>query len=293
MCCGPIVWPAHSGMDGGPMRTNGFERPFHPLQLLSWVVFGLDVLIFCIFGIPLIETAVAKVLVAVCYLASVVVLVLAAVRATGCDPSDPHVRNQDTGFQEREALPYCTTCNSPVYPRSKHCRACNKCVKVFDHHCMWLNNCIGEANYRAFAMCIGAVAVMTGIVLDICVYLIIDFIVNEEGFNSRLEDNPIFGGLPEEAAVALLGFLVAVNLPLCVLDMQLIILHIFLARQQITTYEYIINKRAAEADESEEKQRQILPRCMDWIVYRSRRHRARKSDNIDNSEQPSALGQRS
>jgi len=251
--------------------------------MMSWVVFGGDVFIFLVFGIPLIETVSAKVLVTLCYVSSVSTLVMAAIRATGCDPSDPNVQQQDLQLQEKEHLPYCTTCNCPVFARSKHCRSCNKCVKVFDHHCMWLNNCIGDNNYRAFATCISAVAVMTGIVLHICIYLLVDCLTNEEQFERRLEDYPVVGRIPKEAALGLLGALICINFPLFFLDMQLIILHTFLTWHDLTTYEYIMEKRtvdyikAGEAHPNKDKQR-VLPHCLDWIVYRKKKQ---KKDKIE------------
>lgn len=291
------------------MRINGFQRPFHPLQILSWVVFGLDVLVFCVFGVPLVDTVAAKVIVAVCYTTSVGVLVLAAIKATSCDPADAHVRCQGMHLKNDPCadMPYCTMCSVPVYPQSKHCRACNKCVNVFDHHCMWLNNCIGERNYRPFLGCICSVAVMTGIVLGTCGYLFVDYFVNEEEFVVRLHQNPLFSEAPREVAMGLLCCLTVVNFPLFTLDMQLVVLHAFLYTQGLTTYEYIMNKRDlqlddefnAEAEQPEKPQRartdyvrkkiQTLPRCMDWIVFRPRKRRENKNkiekiDPMDDSQ---------
>merc|ERR1719399_2507715 len=134
------------------MRSNGFMKPLHPLQLASWVVFGSDVAIYVVICVPLIETLVAKVLVSVFYAPSVVVLFAGAWKATQCDPKDPNILPEEEASKQNpedvEHLPFCIPCNSPVFPRSKHCRLCDKCVYNFDHHCKWLNNCIGKPNYR-------------------------------------------------------------------------------------------------------------------------------------------------
>jgi hypothetical protein len=268
------------------VRSNGFQRPFHLLQLVSWVVFGGDILLFCIVGIPLLENLWAKVIVALCYACTVSTLVLAAIRATGCDASDPHIRGQESQLQEQEVLPYCSTCSSPVFARSKHCRECNKCIQVFDHHCMWLNNCIGDLNYRAFATCIASVSVFTGIILDISIYILVDIVTNEEDFVNRLDVNPILSGLTTDAVLALLGILICINLPLFVLDGQLIILHCFLSWHDLTTYEYIMEKKTAEFDRSEDHpkaNKRVLPRCLDWIVYRKRKKKP-KNDQIEEME---------
>jgi len=270
------------------VRFNGFQRPFHPLQLLSWVVFGGDVFLFCIVGIPLLQTAGAKVLVALCYGIAVSTLVLGAIRATAADASDPHIRQQEHQLQDKETLPYCTTCNSPIFARSKHCRECNKCVQVFDHHCMWLNNCIGDVNYRAFAVCIAAVAAFTGIMLDISIYVLVECLTNEDDFVKRLVDNPILGGLPKDAVLGLLGLLICINLPLFFLDGQLIILHCFLTWQDLTTYEYIMEKKTTEFSGEEHPKaikKRVLPRCLDWIVYRKRKKKKPKNDKIEEMSQ--------
>lgn len=271
------------------VRTNGFQRPMHVLQLSSWVVVGLDVLLFAIIGIPLIEAAALKAIISCCFGISVIVLVLAAIQATKCDPADPHIRRQDDGTvqvnkEEDENLPYCVQCDSPVFARSKHCRACNKCVREFDHHCMWVNNCVGAQNYRAFATCIAAVAVMTANILGISAYLLVDYFVNEREFEIRWHGHIFFESVAKEVALAPFIFLVIVNLPFFVLDMQLVLLHMFLTWQNVTTFEYIMNKRNKDAeneayqeDGSKPSKIRTLPRCMDWIVFRSRKKKDVKS----------------
>lgn len=237
-----------------PIRLNGFERPFHPLQVLSWFVFGADVISFCVFVIPLIRAAIAKLAIASSFAISVGVLVVATVKATGKDPADPHIRLQDMQLRNEdvECLPFCTMCNTYVFPSSKHCRACNKCINSFDHHCMWLNNCIGQRNYHAFTVCIGSVAVMTSIVLSTCVYLIKGYFDDEASLEPRPEEGFLVPGMPSEVVLGMLIAISVVNLPLLTLDMQLVMLHAFLASQNMTTYEYIMNK-CSEEDEQEEE----------------------------------------
>jgi len=279
--------------DGFKVRTHGFIRPFHPLQVVSWVVFGSDVFVYLLFCLPIIDTVGARVFVALVYVASILLLVLSTVKATMCDPADPHVRLQPSEIlkSEKETMPYCSVCDVPVNRRSKHCRTCNKCVTVFDHHCMWLNNCVGGTNYHAFFASISSVAVMIGIVLCTCLYLIIDYFVNNDGFQGRLRDTGLFASFPKEFFLVLLLIMMFLNLPLFVLDTQLVFLHLFLASQQLTTYEYIINKsRPGDDDASSNSpgmalRRQIktLPHCMDWIVFSrcGQRRRKKKKNGIE------------
>jgi len=284
-------------MDGPSVRTHGFQRPFHPLQVLSWVVFGTDCFVYVVFALPLVETVGAKVVVALFYVVSVIVLVVATAKATSCDPADPHVRSQEAANKAEDAdtMPYCTMCNVPVHPRSKHCRACNKCVSTFDHHCMWLNNCIGADNYRSFFVTILSVAVMIGIILGTCLYLLIDYFANEDGLNERIDSSSLHKHFPREFYLGLLIVLIAVNGPLYLLDMQLVLLHTFLSSQNMTTFEYIMNKRSVENDQARDalvRRFRTLPDCMDWIVFsrcgQKRRKKQGDIERVDGMEAPAA-----
>lgn len=274
--------------DSQSVRTNGFGRPFHPLQVLSWVVSALDVAVYSFVGLPLLEPDAVMFFVALCYAASVIVLVIAAAKATGCDPIDPRVpRAQELEGEDSDDLPFCPICDVVVEVRSKHCRTCNKCIDVFDHHCMWLNNCIGRANYRAFFVTVCSVAVMTGILLATCVYVLCTYFADEDKFVQRAQSIVLFRSSPRELLLGLTIVLVIVNLPLFLLDLQLVLLHLFLMSQNLTTFEYIVNKQ--ERSEAREDGKDLntgklgkssvararilsrnirtLPRCMDWIVF--------------------------
>uniref|UniRef100_A0A7S4SJ79 Palmitoyltransferase n=1 Tax=Alexandrium monilatum TaxID=311494 RepID=A0A7S4SJ79_9DINO len=278
-------------MDDVPetVRTNGFGWPFHPLQVVSWVVSGLDVLVYSFMGLPLLEPDPLMIALALCYAASVIVLVVGFAKATGCNPMDPRVKLAQQGpeleLEESDDLPFCPICEVTVEVRSKHCRSCNKCIDVFDHHCMWLNNCIGRANYRAFFVTVCSVAVMTGILLSTCAYVLTTYVVDEEKFVQRAEAIVFLRSSPRELLLGVTIMLVVLNAPLFLLDVQLVLLHLFLMSQNLTTFEYIVNKqerleaRAEGRDFGEGKMKnasrarilsrriRTLPRCMDWIVF--------------------------
>jgi len=288
-----------------PVRRCGFDRPFHPLQVLSWGVFALDVLTYAFVGLPLIAPRVGLVLVAICYVVSVCVLIVATANATSCDPMDPRVANasqKDSGGEEDEELPYCPICDVMVAVRSKHCRTCNKCVDTFDHHCMWLNNCIGAANYRWFFVAVSSAAIMTGILFATCIYLLVDYCLDEDLFGQRAQTIPLFSRTPKEVLLGFILTLIAVNAPLFFLDLQLVVLHMFLMSQQLTTYEYIMSKhdrQEAQAREKEgletdeeggsfKKKIHTLPHCMDWIVFcrcgQRRRRKHKDNENVDTED---------
>ena len=76
-------------------RVNGFDSPFHPLQLISWFVFFYDLLIF--FVVNMISLSNYEVLVgmsSVVYLGICSGVLFYAVKATKCDPSDPTIKMQ-------------------------------------------------------------------------------------------------------------------------------------------------------------------------------------------------------
>mmetsp|Transcript_54049 Transcript_54049/g.167551 ORF Transcript_54049/g.167551 Transcript_54049/m.167551 type:complete len:437 (-) Transcript_54049:63-1373(-) len=290
------------------VRKNGFGLPLHPLQVVSWVVSALDVSVYSFVGLPLLQPDAVTIAVALCYAASVGVMVCGAAKATGCNPVDPRVprarESPDLETEDSEDLPYCPICEVSVELRSKHCRTCNKCIDTFDHHCMWLNNCIGSANYRAFFVTVCSVAVMTGILLSTCAYVLVTYFADEERFVQRAQSISLFRSSPRELLLGLTIALVVVNTPLFLLDLQLVLLHLFLMSQHLTTFEYIISKQEKlEAREegkdfaegklgsasSRARMRlagrmvRTLPRCMDWIVFcrcGKRRRRQMASNKI-------------
>ena len=75
------------------MRYNGFEKPFHPLQIVSWVIFFFDFL--CYYMINMVSlanhSAALVVICSIVYLAISIVVLQYAIRATRHDPSDPLV----------------------------------------------------------------------------------------------------------------------------------------------------------------------------------------------------------
>jgi len=275
------------------VRQNGFRAPLHPLQVVSWVVFGTDVAVYLIVVMPMIELLVAKIAVLVIYIGAVATLVAATFVATSCNPVDPYIYIDDSELspEELDELPYCGLCNSTVQARSKHCRACNKCVADFDHHCMWLNNCIGGENYRAFFTSICSVGVMIGIVLCTIMYLFVDYATNMTNFWLRMQESLIVGGLSMEGFLGILGVMCFVNIPLWVLDMQLVLLHTFLMHHNMTTFDYIMNKKNQEQEQEDGEgaasKFKALPKWMDWIVFaRCGQKRRKKKDNIEQIKPP-------
>jgi hypothetical protein len=123
---------------------------------------------------------------------------------------------------------------------------------------------------------------MTANILGVSGYLLLEFFIDDQEFESRWVKHFLFENVAKEVALVPFIFLAVVNCPFFVLDMQLVLLHIFLTWQNVTTYEYIMNKRNAsleneynqDANKSDSKGgMRTLPRCLDWIVIRRRRRK--------------------
>uniref|UniRef100_A0A0G4ID84 Uncharacterized protein n=1 Tax=Chromera velia CCMP2878 TaxID=1169474 RepID=A0A0G4ID84_9ALVE len=221
------------------------------------------------------------------------VVSLAAV-ATRVDPADNRIlSSRANDYREPDNAHYCATCDAFVGPRTKHCRACNKCVETFDHHCNWLNNCVGSTNYRYFLSLIVSVALFTSGMVACALFLIVHRAMQEEPLDPPLS---VYGtDFSAEAFYALMGVVLLINVPLLLLDAQLIGLHIFLMSNKMTTYEYIIMKRD-QLDSAEAAQRESggstspeKPKgsCFDWIVFRRKKTRS-KSDVAEKEERAGA-----
>jgi len=255
-------------------------------------VFGSDVVFFAVIGLPLLDTTLTQVLVSSLWGISIVVLILAAGKATGCNPADAHILGKSVHDVDLETR-YCFRCKSTVFAHSRHCYDCDKCVFFFDHHCKWLNNCVGRSNYCAFATSISSVIVMTGIIIGCCVKLLI---LDPVDFRGR------FGETPQPLMTVLLWVMVTINLVLFLLDLQLVLLHLFLTHQHLSTHEYIIHKRnlrewAKEVSEQEadpnkcrlKRDIRTLPHCMDWIIFCGGRHKKRPQSSVDHSQAPNGI----
>ena len=74
----------------------GFQRPFHPLQVLSWVVFFFNFLTYFLINmVSLFNHSLALVICcSLLYLVISALVLYYAVKATKVDPSDPLIHEQ-------------------------------------------------------------------------------------------------------------------------------------------------------------------------------------------------------
>ncbi|RLN50259.1 hypothetical protein BBJ28_00003758 [Nothophytophthora sp. Chile5] len=198
------------------MRKNGWEAPFHVLQLATWVVFPAVMALFFAFYTPILEKTAAYVL-SIVYAAACLFTVVSVAVCTGTDPSDDCILRPSTMADVRESRPenrvYCNVCMKYVYVlcfllawsplsdsasdfvlillllnrnnQSRHCRLCDKCVDVFDHHCKWLNNCVGKKNYRYFLGSVVGASIFLAVQIAVGIYLVVQCYVNEDAIRAN------------------------------------------------------------------------------------------------------------
>lgn len=202
------------------MRTNGFQRPFNPMQIGTWALLPVLLLQFLLFATPILPLAASipcTIAVFACGLASAYF----TYRCCTVDPVDERLcrhlnrqrhanteqtdngengatanndddeTNEERGSGENDAVKFCWVCSTDVHESSMHCKFCNKCVKRFDHHCHWLNTCVGEANYDNFFGAVGSTLAMEiargGVLTGLVVSFFVQYRAPAQGINEAGE----------------------------------------------------------------------------------------------------------
>ncbi|GEQ70096.1 hypothetical protein JCM33374_g3772 [Metschnikowia sp. JCM 33374] len=130
---------------------------------------------------------------------------------------------------------YCPTCHIWRAPRMSHCGVCNSCVSNHDHHCIFLNNCVGYRNYRYFLWFL-----LTSVIL--CTYLAVFSFVHCFYFKShdvRVNGAQVVTFQDSISHSPVSFFLALVGCLACVYPFMLLVFHIFLTANNLTTREYL------------------------------------------------------
>lgn len=125
-------------------------------------------------------------------------------------------------------IKYCSTCHIWRPPRSSHCAICDVCVLSHDHHCVFLNSCVGYRNYTYFIWFLLSITITCG-------FLILTTSLNlftQGNIKSTIKSNPV-------SLLLFIYSLLGLWYPLL-----LLLFHIFLTSQNLTTREYLNNVRA-------------------------------------------------
>lgn len=129
--------------------------------------------------------------------------------------------------------------------RSKHCFKCRRCIIEYDHHCIWLNICIGSRNYDLFIGLIGAVQFQYTAFLLITILLVIDYKIGNLGI---VEYSMIHSdSIDLEIMISLLASIGFITAIIGAANLYLILFHAYLKLKKMTTYQFLIGKRAMRA----------------------------------------------
>lgn len=235
------------------MRRNGFQRPFNGMQITTWILLPLLLTHFFMFLTPTLPKDLSTPLTIAFGVSSLLAIIFGGV-TTKTDSMDHKLYLHLNGSPHPKAKPdseeetkYCWVCQTDVCHHSMHCKYCDKCVSNFDHHCMWLNTCIGAANYKTFFQTVLWTLIFVLIhVAAICLQLGLYFVGNEE---VKSLANSWFDGAG--AGIILVGFNIAFlvfTAFTAFMVLQLLVFHLGLMRQGITTYQYILKDTAKKRE---------------------------------------------
>lgn len=228
-----------------PRRVNGLSRPYTAAQMSTWVFLPMLVLQFLFFVVPLLPIA-ASISCSIIFGGLAVFSSYFGYLSMKVDPVDPRLKSNNPTDLSCGPTKQCWICDTQVGEKSMHCKFCNKCVDHFDHHCMWLNTCVGKANYRYFfrtMVCITSLLFVHGSIL---LALIIDIFVGSGKIKARTEEwFQLDATIP---IVTVLANFLLFDLACFSLMFQLLIFHLKLQREGLTTYAFIVrdNQRRRE-----------------------------------------------
>jgi palmitoyltransferase len=265
-------------------RSNGFQKPFNPMQIGTWFLLPVLLLQFLLFATPILPLAASIPCTVIVFLCGVFTTYF-AYKCCVIDPIDErlrrHLANESGGtygissnnspahgiHAEQEAGPtkFCWVCGIDVHEISMHCKFCDKCVARFDHHCHWLNTCVGESNYEYFFRTVGSTLALVlmhgGVLAGLVVSFFIQYAAHKRSGSefdtddtSTLKRSNDWFGLDAGIAVAVVNTVFLVIDIACIsLLGQLFLFHIRLRREKLTTYAYIVRDGQRKREAVREK----------------------------------------
>lgn len=270
-------------------RRNGLASPHSKMQISTWFVLPLLVVQFLFFITPILPI-VASIVCTLVFLACCGASALFGFMATAIDPIDPRISYaSEQGYKEvltgpfwkqilklpglqvpqhsegvlvdnhehdtkengdhEDGTKYCWVCEHDVAEQSMHCRYCNKCIAKFDHHCQWLNTCVGERNYPFFYKTLWSITILLVTHASIAIALSVDILA---GGTTKQRANEWFSANLWEVVVACNLFFVLFDAVSLILILQLLVFHIKLRAQNLTTYKFILHDNAAKREHKKE-----------------------------------------
>lgn len=126
-------------------------------------------------------------------------------------------------YQNGVRLRFCDYCRMYQPLRTKHCTSCERCIRTHDHHCPWLGVCIGEYNRCKFWW-LSLVQFPECIWILYCIFICL--------FKADLS-----GSRPTIFDICSMIFIAGNALFIAFLSLLLVIYHLFLAYNNLTTWE--------------------------------------------------------
>ena len=222
-------------------------------QIIVWIIYWCKILIINIFILPSFSSIVWQIwcffVVDSLFIITVVFWAISTLidisykawlgsNLTGVDQHDD--------IESTDGYPFCSDWNIKVSPDCKHWSDWNKWIKNFDHHWVWLNNCIWARNYKYFA-CLLIFSFLFGISY---LFWSLSFIVcyhANEGFISKSSLRISYDADNSNSFWVLAYWFNWVGIWLCLLTeilvTGLIIFHLYLKWNNISTYDFIRKRR--------------------------------------------------
>jgi len=229
-----------------PLKITGFSRGLNRYQLASYFTFLAQTFFFSYINIAHFYIP-AQVIFSILYYIPTIGTILCVFAATAADPTDEIVimerkcKAEGKHFDDTPYQYHCDYCNTCANGGSKHCGTCDRCVTDFDHHCHWINNCVSKKNYKAFFGAILCVGLATLIFALSGIFFMVDYYSRGIGIIenlSSLKHSQTSKWMP--VVMAIFTFVAAV---FCFLDLKLVHFHLYLIRNKMTTYDYILRER--------------------------------------------------
>ncbi|KAK8792569.1 hypothetical protein WA588_005061 [Blastocystis sp. NMH] len=222
------------------VRKNGFQWPWHPYQVISWVLFVVIVaagIAFVGMVVPRPYNILFTVVTTLLELSIVALVVI----TTAINPADDF---EDTNIEKGH---YCFVCRKRVKASTEHCRPCNKCVADFDHHCKWLNTCIGKKNYHYFFSLLVVLSVYSLLMVIIFFTLFLMSFIRKQAIQEMISSSIHVSSLFYQITVglSLLAFCF-----LLYYTLELLIFHIRLYFEGATTYTHFLHIDQKERQKS-------------------------------------------
>ena len=231
------------------MKKNGFFCPWQWQQILSYILIIIITIVF--YTCTTVFFIINRKLIMTIYIISLLLLILMGILITGIDPSDPSLKQERKKREkcERDNIQYvleisdskdfCLICCCNIDPNSKHCKECDRCVRNFDHHCSWLNNCIGDDNYKIFFFFLLIVFYKLALNIFLQIYAFIFYLKRSDEEDQLIRSNCDTIGIGSKTAAILTITFAFLNTIIIMNVLYMIIIHIWLMSQGLTTYEYI------------------------------------------------------